>query len=213
VESSGVLGEEPSGIVHPDASSGGIVNVPQGTVVDDQPGSTEGGAGAEGGQAGGGEEGFAGEAQLRPETWPIFSGQPYLFQIAYPQAHVIRQPQVQANPEFGPAPLAIFEFVDPAFAQGELATLQPPDLAVRVYDNSGRAPLENWLITNGKVAPDAGLVGERYEARTGIGVRVCQSVAIAPGCSVYFANEGYVYELTPLGLAGEAMLSTFALSG
>jgi hypothetical protein len=51
-----------------------------------------------------------------------------------------------------------------------------------------------------------------FQAANVAGVEVCASTMIAPGCSYFVMGNGFIYQLTPATLEGEAMAPTFMVT-
>jgi len=172
------------------------------------------------GAAGGGEPGFAGGGEpLNPapgveapsvpgrDTWLTYTDPTYSFTLAYPPDRLLAPLDGEALATLSPRPLAAVYFHDPVTVTGGLADFAPPELAVRVYANEANAPLEAWLVGAGLMA--SGSATEPYAGEAAAGLRACLAIEIAPNCFIYFAGEGVVYEVTPLGPVGEEMAATF----
>ena len=108
--------------------------------------------------------------------------------------------------------------MNPVTASSEIVDLEPADLEIRVYAAGGipvqggaSADLDSWLTSNGLLPADGSLQPKPFQTENVSGVEVCASTMIAPGCSYYFTGSGWVYQLTPATLQGEAMVKTFRL--
>jgi hypothetical protein len=135
----------------------------------------------------------------------------YSFSIAYPQSFVVQPQDTAKLAQFTPTPVASIFFMNPTMAAGALAGVEPPDLAVRIYQAEAVDSLQSWLRAVGLASAASGATAQPYRNAHISGLKVCQATMLAPGCSVYVLHNDRVYQLTPISREGEAMLETFAL--
>ncbi len=160
----------------------------------------------------------AGESGRPPRVPPVaatarmtYVDPHHRFSVAYPKDFVIKPQDVAKLAGSIPTPLASIYFMNPTMATGDLAEIEPPDLEVRVYRSAAVDTLDRWLDSAGLGSIDSGATREPYRRAGVSGLRVCQATLLAPGCSVYILHRDRVYQLTPISVAGEAIVKTFAL--
>jgi len=142
--------------------------------------------------------------------WTAFVDAAHGFRIEHPKGFVVRGQDVSGTP-LQPVPKAAIFIMNPTMASGDLAGIEPPDLAVRVYRADGVASAAGWLAAAGRAHAGEGAVTRPYRHRSVEGIEVCAATLLAPGCSIYVLGGGRMYQLTPISLEGEAMVKTFAL--
>lgn len=132
------------------------------------------------------------------------------FRLAYPTSFVLRPRPAEALAQLAPAPTAGIAFLSPALATSDLDELELPDLELRVHATGGAATLEAWLGTNSLLPAGGAQALTPFQTAEATGAELCGDTMLAPGCSYYFLGDGYVYQLIPSTLEGEAILRTFA---
>lgn len=161
----------------------------------------------------------SGGSQSAPEAQPgerqpgkmlVYEDGTYKFKVDYPADFVLRTQPAEKLAQLAPRPVASFIFMNPVAAGSERADLEPADLEVRVHAAGQAASLDSWLTSNGLLA-GGNLPPKPFQTAHVSGVELCASTMIAPGCSYYFMGNGWVYQLTPASLEGEAMVKTFTL--
>lgn len=162
----------------------------------------------------------SGESQAAPGTedgeqpgpMTVFADSTYKFSVNHPDNFVLRTQPAEKLSQLTPRPDASFIFMNPVTAASDLGDLEPADLEVRVYSMAQAPSLEEWLTSNGLLTVDGTLPLEAFQAANVSGVEVCASTMIAPGCSYFVMGNGFIYQLTPVTLEGEAMAQTFMLT-
>lgn len=162
----------------------------------------------------------SGESQAAPGTedgeqpgpMTVFADSTYQFSVNHPDTFVLRTQPAEKLSQLMPRPDASFIFMNPVTAASDLGDLEPADLEVRVYSMAQAPSLEEWLTSNGLLPVDSTPPLEAFQAANVSGVEVCASTMIAPGCSYFVMGNGFIYQLTPATLEGEAMAQTFRLT-
>jgi hypothetical protein len=175
------------------------------------PESSPSGAGES--DAGGGFDpgsGVTEEMEISRDTWSVYTDSTYQFAMAHPADFVVRPLDSAKLAEFTPAPLASIRFMSPAIANSDLGDLDIPELNVRIFPAPPDGSLENWLVASGLATE--GDSAAAYQNAAVSGLQVCLSTMLAPNCSIFVMGNGWVYQLTPLGPVGEAMVDSFSLS-
>ncbi len=155
--------------------------------------------------------GVPGETETGGETFTVvstYTDPKFGFSVGMPANIVVMEGKAQVLP----VPLAQVHFMDQTLAQSELADMEPPELAIRVYDNAAGKTVEQWLADEGILAARFGgqsATVEPFAIGNLQGVRVTSMLMLAPNSAVFVAGEGVIYELQPLGLIGEQMMATF----
>jgi hypothetical protein len=142
----------------------------------------------------------------------LFTDSTYQFSVNYPDNFVLRTQPAENLSQLTPRPDAAFIFMNPETAASDLGDLEPADLEIRVYGMAQAPSLEEWLRSNGLLSVDSVLPLTAFQAANVSGVEVCASTMIAPGCSYFVMGNGFIYQLTPATLEGEAMAPTFMLT-
>ena len=135
-------------------------------------------------------------------NWLTYQDQTFRFSINYPEKLVIlpeNDPSAATQPEV----IHQVRFLDQQLARGDTADLEIPDFTIEIYD-LGNQTLEAFLEVN----LEQGEL-ERYKLGDLSGFRVYLNQMIAPNEFYYFADHGFVYKLTPLGMYGQEMLDSF----
>jgi hypothetical protein len=175
------------------------------------PESSPSGAGES--DAGGGSDpgsGVTEEMEINRDTWPVYTDSTYQFAMAHPADFVVRPLDSAKLAELTPAPLASIRFMSPAIANSDLGDLDIPELNVRIFPAPPDGSLESWLAASGLTAEGDNVAA--YQNAAVSGVQVCLSTLLAPNCSIFVIGNGWVYQLTPLGPVGQAMVDSFSLS-
>jgi hypothetical protein len=170
------------------------------------------GAGSEGSQAEPGE-------QVEPQQQGpvlVYTDDTYQFSVAYPANFVFKTQPTEKLAQLKPTPAAIFTIMNPVTASSDIVELEPADLEIRVHnagqiqvqDSSG---VESWLTSNGLIPADGSVKPTPFQTDHVSGVKVCASTMIAPGCSYFVTGQGWIYQLIPVTLEGEAVVNTFTL--
>ncbi len=166
-----------------------------------------------GGAPGVSPSGFPGQSEAAEEPFTVvstYNDPQFGFSVGMPANIVV----VEGKAQVLPVPLAQVYFMDEALANSELADMEPPQLAIRVYDNAAGKTVEQWLNDEGILTARFGgqrATVEPYAIGDLQGVRVTSMLMLAPNSAVFLADEGVIYELQPLGLVGEQMMATFQL--
>lgn len=146
-----------------------------------------------------------------PGDWVDYVDTFHNFKLGLPNDYVVQFQDEMLLAQFEPKPTASIFIMNPDMAKGELAGIEPPDLSIRIFKdasiNSVDA-LENWLRTVGLFTDGESGV-ESYQNGSVNGLKICFSALLAPGCSVFVVNNGFIYQLTPLGSEGEAIMDSF----
>jgi hypothetical protein len=139
--------------------------------------------------------------------WFVYSDSKYGFTINYPSVYVI-MPQ-RAPQSFQPQPIAEVLFQDKDIAESDVAVFAPPAFAIRIFDNSVKLPVAQWLTTHQLVSPEGVQRLESYVVDGTRGARNCLLQDIVPNCMIYVPFGGYLYEFIPNGDYADAMLDSF----
>lgn len=137
--------------------------------------------------------------------WQVFADPAHGLRIGHPAGFVLRFQDAAALSAARPVPEVSILFMNPTMAAGALAGIEPPDLQLRVFRASRGQSLEQWLAAAGLSSG-----AKPYPRAGGSGVEVCAATLIAPGCSVFVAGAGRIFQLTPVSLEGRAMIDSFA---
>jgi hypothetical protein len=135
-------------------------------------------------------------------NWLSYQDQTYRFSVDYPESYMIL-PEEGLSLGSEPGLLMNVRFLDQQLASGDTADLEIPDFTIEIYD-LGNQTLEAFLEVN----LEQGEL-ERYKLGDLSGFRVYLNQMIAPNEFYYFADHGFVYKLTPLGLYSQEMLDSF----
>lgn len=165
-----------------------------------------------GGAPGVSPSGFPGQEGAEEEPFVVastYTDPRFGFSVGIPASIVMTEGKAQVLP----VPLMQIHFMDEALANSELADMEPPQLAIRVYDNPAGKTVEQWLRDEGVLARFGGehATIEPYTIGNLQGVRVTSMLMLAPNSAVFVAGDGVIYELQALGLIGEQMMATFQL--
>jgi hypothetical protein len=145
------------------------------------------------------------EEQVVPAVnWLTYRDQDFGFVIEYPDAYVILEDPVDLAGS-QPGLLGEIRFLDRQLAAADTADLEIPGFRIEVYE-LGDNTLESFLEDNLPRGRQ-----ESYELGDLSGVRATLNQMIAPHEFYYFADQGYVYRLTPLGEYGQQMLESFQI--
>ncbi|HEY2738383.1 MAG TPA: hypothetical protein VGK45_08255 [Thermoanaerobaculia bacterium] len=139
--------------------------------------------------------------------WKTYRDPGFGFTLRYPASLVILPEK--PLPERRPPLLHRVAFLDRETAASDLATMQPPQLAVEIFAPTSGS-LRAWLAANGRLPAGSGVTDLKLSgAREG--VRVRDPHLSAPDEFFYYATERGVIALIPSGAEGPAMLETFRL--
>ena len=136
-----------------------------------------------------------------------YTNSDYGFSLQLPEGLYVQE---STNPSLVPAPLLEVNF----YGQSPDIQAQIPELTVRVFSIAKGQDLQLWLDEQG--------VAKRFGSKVDVvpytvsglqGLRVTSVRMMAPRSAVYVVSGEYVFELTPLGQAGEEMLGSLALEG
>lgn len=161
--------------------------------------------------SGGGATGaFPGQADTEEESFIVastYTDPEFGFSVGIPANIVVMEGDAQVLP----VPLAQVYFLDQTIANSEFATMQPPELAIRIYANAQGKSVERWLSDEGVLARFGGQSAtiEPFTIGGLQGVRVTSMLMLAPNSAIFVSGEGVIYELQPLGYIGEQMMITF----
>ncbi|MGB5844233.1 MAG: hypothetical protein WBD62_00200 [Anaerolineales bacterium] len=135
-------------------------------------------------------------------NWLSYQDQTYRFSIDYPESYMIL-PEEGLSLGSEPGLLMNVRFLDQQLASGDTADLEIPDFTIEIFD-LGNQTLETFLEDNLERGER-----ERYKLGDLSGFRVYLNQMIAPNEFYYFAEYGFVYKLTPLGMYSQEMLDSF----
>jgi hypothetical protein len=166
--------------------------------------------------AGATNEGSQGEPeeedeQPQPGELVVYADSTFKFSVSYPADFVFRAQPMEKLANLKPKPEAAFIIMNPVTASSDIVDLEPADLEIRVYGVGQITSLESWLTSDGLLPVDGSVPLRPFHTAHISGVEVCASTLIAPGCSYFVLGKGWVYQLTPATLEGEAMIDTFML--
>jgi hypothetical protein len=137
-------------------------------------------------------------------SWRIYQDQEYPFSIAYPAIYAILPAEIRSETG-APELLHQVRFLDRQLASGDTADLEIPNFRIEIYD-LGNLSLETFLDENF----DRGN-REPFNQGGAIGIRVFFDQMIAPNEFYYFADQSFVYKLTPNGEYSQEMLASFQI--
>lgn len=146
-----------------------------------------------------------------PKGWVDYVDTVNSFKISYPNDYVAQSQDNATLAQFEPKPIASIFIMNPDMARGELAGIEPPDLSVRVFKDASVNSVDSllaWLRTTGLSSLEGDSI-KSYQNGNVNGVNICFSTLLAPGCSVFVIDNGFIYQLTALGSEGEAMIDSF----
>lgn len=132
----------------------------------------------------------------------------YSFAVIYPADYVLLPSKIP--PQQQPQPAHKVQFLSKMLAQSDTAALQPPALAIEVYDNPNQQPLEVWLRAN-RLLP-ASFTSQPYTLAGASGLQVSNPQQLAPNQFNYLAHGGQIYRLIPLGADGTQMIGSFTFT-
>ena len=137
-------------------------------------------------------------------SWLTYQDQDFHFSIAYPDSYTIL-PAQNSSAAGGSKLLHQLRFLDRQLASGDTADFEIPNFTIEVFD-LGNLTLENFLDQHIET-------GNREPVSLGKlnGIRVSFDQLIAPNQFYYFADQSFVYKLTPLGEYGQQMLESFQI--
>lgn len=197
-----LLGQEGGNVTSQDGDGGNIAA--NGQQSADPPTSNE--AGLMPGTSAGSAPGEA--AQAKPINWLTYISDPYKFSIQYPDSFVIL-PEVDLLAEnVSPGLVHQVRFQTRALAEGDTAALEQPQFMVEVFTFAGQTSLDGFIKT---LLPFSNMTIESYSNGKVSGLRASTNRMLAPNEFYFFAGNGVVYKLTPLGKYSPEMLQSFAI--
>ena len=145
------------------------------------------------------------EEDLQPAvSWLTYQDQDFHFSIAYPDTYTIL-PAQNSSAAGGPELLHVLRFLDHQLASGDTAEYEIPNFTIEVFD-LGSLTLEKFLEQHFEIGNK-----EPFSLGKLNGIRVSLDQLIAPNQFYYFADQSFVYKLTPLGEYGQQMLESFQI--
>jgi len=150
--------------------------------------------------------------QFVPGTGSAYVEATYKFTLEYPTEFVVGTVPTKRLAELRPTPVAAFTFMNPKTASSDTPELEIADLEVRVFTADQAASLNDWLVAASLLPADGSISPTAVQTANASGVRVCGSTMIAPACSYFFMNNGWIYQLRASTLEGEAMVTTFGFT-
>lgn len=133
----------------------------------------------------------------------------YKFKVNYPSNYKFYSLSADMIAQFQSTPAAGWVFLSPEKASSYPTDLEPPDLAIWVFDAQGVTSLQDWLSSAGLLEGNS---SNSFKTASASGIQLCATTAIFPGCSYYFLGQGWVYQLTPASPVGEEMVQTFTIT-
>ena len=115
--------------------------------------------------------------------WTAYVDPTQGFSIGYPNGFAVEPQDLSKSAQFTPMPIASILFMNPTMAGGDLAGIEPPDLAVRVYRAGAVDSLQGWLVSVGLASAGEGAVTRPWRNASVSGLKVCRATMIASGCS------------------------------
>jgi len=151
----------------------------------------------------------SGEANLaKPVEWLIYVDEAFKFSIQYPDSYVI-SPEIEPQTGAGNIkPIHQVHFQDRQLSTSDTAALQPAQFTVEVFTFSDQTSLEAFVQSN---SPFPNMTIEPYTYGKLTGLRASTNRMLAPNEFFFFAGNGMVYKLTPLGPYSTEMLQSFAI--
>jgi hypothetical protein len=155
---------------------------------------------------------FTGTTESNPGTpdgsSTIYTNATYKFAVSSPVNSVLRNMAAEKIAKLTPKPVLALQFMNTKTLLSS-APDEPADLEVRVFDRAGATSLENWLAASGITSTST--TPKAFTKAKTAGLEVCPATMLGPGCSYYFYGNGWVYQLIPASINGEAALKTFTL--
>lgn len=161
-------------------------------------------------EAGGGAEAGPGSEDLG--AMRVYADSNYDFSVTYPASFVFRTLPDESLAQWTPSPVAGFTLMNPTTAASDVVELEPADLEIRVYSVDRTISLERWLAANGLTSADSTIPPKTIQMTNVSVLEVCISTLIAPGCSYFVMNDGWIYGLTPATLEGEAIMKSLNIA-
>jgi hypothetical protein len=140
----------------------------------------------------------------RAASWLTYNDQTSPFTINYPDTYTLLSAGTQSQPS-GPRLLQQVRFLDRQLAQGSTADLEIPNFTIEIFDIENHS-LETFLDTYFEQG-----VRQSFNLGSLKGIRVYFNQLIAPNEFYYFADQGLVFKLTPLGEYSQEMLDSFQI--
>jgi hypothetical protein len=149
--------------------------------------------------------GLAVRQEINPELiWLTHQEADYHYSLVYPDVYTIL-PQDDSQAADHPKLLHQLRILDRQLASGDTAEFEIPAFTIEVFELEDLS-LEDFL---NQFFEDGNRDPIKFKGMKG--VRVYYDQLIAPNEFYYFAERGYVYKLTPLGLYGQEMLESFQI--
>ena len=143
-------------------------------------------------------------------NWVTYTDTNIKYSIDYPENYGIKETsEFNSEENSDLSTLTSILFMNPTMAAGDLATIEPADLQLRIYNKQMNISLPEWLNKTGLAGEGSGVDVQPYRNAYVQGLKVCHSTMIAPGCAIYISADVYVYELVASSLEGEKMIDTF----
>lgn len=139
-------------------------------------------------------------------NWQLHTDPRYRYSISYDPRLSVRQLNASELAALDPVPLGAINFEQ---GSSSVPGIAPLVISVKIFQNSKNEPLDEWLRTTGLLQDQGSQVIEQYRGRFVTGIKVISLNFMAPGWSVLIARSDLVFQLTPIGEEGEAMLDTF----
>ena len=146
--------------------------------------------------------------QAKAVSWLTYVDEPFKFSIQYPDIYVILPEVDLLSENVSPGLVHQVRFQDRQLAASDTAALQPAQFTVEVFTLSGQTSLEALVQSN---LPFPNLTIEPYTYGKLTGLRASTNRALAPNEFYFFAGNGMVYKLTPLGHYSTEMLQSFTI--
>lgn len=140
----------------------------------------------------------------RATSWLSYIDQTYPFSINFPDTFTLLPAGTQTQPS-RPTLLYQVRFLDRQLVQGSTADLEIPNFTIEIFDLENHS-LETFL--DGYFEQG---VRQSFNLGSLKGIRVYFNQLIAPNEFYYFADQGLVFKLTPLGEYSQEMLESFQI--
>jgi hypothetical protein len=152
----------------------------------------------------------AGNAGLsKPVKWLSYVDEAFKFSIQYPDIYVILPEVEPQSGEVNTRPVHQVRFQDRQLATADTAALEQPQFTVEVLNLPGQTSLDAFIKSN---LPFPGMTLEPYTYGKLSGLRASTNRMLAPNEFFFFAGNGVIYKLTPLGPYSTEMLQSFTIS-
>ena len=137
-----------------------------------------------------------------------YSNSDYKFGLTYPAGFAILSPKPGVLYQLPLNATASFAFMNPETAASDALEYEIGDLEISVYQADPALTLEDWLQPTGFLE---GMSQQPFQTANVSGIQVCQTSMMAPGCTFFVKGTGWIYQLTPATLEGEAAFRSFML--